>query len=93
MCSSGVFFETWLSTCTSVSSTCSGVFPRSLESWVSVAIFVGIRFSSAILSGLISWVRALVSVITKMFSPSSVLRAGRLLGIFIGTREPPRYQR
>ena len=33
------------------SSTCSGVLPRSRASCVSVAIFVGIRFKSAIFSG------------------------------------------
>ena len=67
-----------------VRSICRGVLPRTLANWVSVSIFIGIRFRSRICSGRISWVIARVSVMKKMFSFSSVFAAGSLFGILMG---------
>ena len=63
-----------------------GELPKSLKSWVSVTIFVGIIFKIAILSGRISCDDALFSVITKILSSFNVFAAGNLSGILIGIR-------
>ena len=68
MWSSGVFLDSWLFVWISSSSICRGVLPRRRESWVSVSIFVGIRFRSRMRRGRISWVSARVSVMMKIFS-------------------------
>ena len=47
------------------------------------------EFKIAIFRGLISWVMALSSFITKIFSSLSTLNAGKSLGIFIGIFSPP----
>lgn len=51
---------------------------------VSVTILVGIRFKMRRFRGRISWCIARYSVITKMFSPSNVVVAGRESGILMG---------
>ena len=84
MCSWGVFLGTWSRGAMSSSSTCRGVLLSRRLSWVSVAILVGIRFSSRIFNGRISWATARRSVMTKMFSSFSVLAAGSSLGIRMG---------
>ena len=78
------FFDSWERTCKSSSSTCNGVLPSTRASWVSVVIFVGIRFKIRMCSGRMSWLMARDSVMTNIFSLSSTPVAGRLLGILIG---------
>ena len=68
---------TWEAMCSSSTSTCSGVLLSSRRICVSVSIFVGIRFSSAIFSGRMSCRAARSCVMTKMFSDSSTSMAGR----------------
>ncbi len=58
--------------------------------WVSVVIFVGMRFSRRSFSGRMSWCIARNSVMTKMFSLSRAAVAGRKIWvsvvIFVGMR-------
>ena len=54
------------------------------SSWVSVTILVGIRLRISRFSGRMSWCMARYSVITKIFSLSSVAVAGRESGILMG---------
>ena len=68
----------------SVSSICSGVAAMSRANCVSVCTFFGIRFSSPICSGRMSWRSALSSDITMTPSRRSTSWAGRLAGILIG---------
>ena len=49
-----------------------------------MTILVGIRFRIKRFSGRISWCMARYSVMTKIFSHSSVARAGRESGTLIG---------
>lgn len=78
--------DSWLEVWMNSSSTCKGVFPSRRDSWVSVSILVGIRFSTRMCRGRISCVTARVSPMTKMFSLASVLAAGNPSGILIGTK-------
>ena len=55
-----------------------------LRKIVAVTSLIGMRFSMRIRSGRMSWLYARAAFMTKMFSPSRMLAAGRLLGILIG---------
>ena len=54
------------------------------RSWVSVTILVGIRFRISTSSGRISWCMARYSVMTKIFSFSSVVVAGKESATLMG---------
>ncbi len=58
MCAWEVFLDTWPLGAINSSSIWMGVLPNTRASWVSVSILVGIRFSSRICRGRISWVMA-----------------------------------
>ena len=70
-----------------VQSTCRGVLDNALKSWISVSSFTGIRFK--ISRGRISWLKALFSSITKIFSDSKIALAGRSFCTLIGMLRPP----
>ena len=70
-------------------SICSGVLPSRRASCVSVAILVGIRLSTRMRSGRMSWLLARSVSMTKMFSSCRVLAAGRSGGIQMGMRSAP----
>ncbi len=61
-----------------------GVLLSTRSSWVSVVIFVGMRFTMTMSSGRMSCEVARSSVITKMFSCSRAARAGRSEGMLMG---------
>lgn len=54
------------------------------ETRVSVSIFVGMRLTSTISSGLMSWVCALSLLMTNIFSSSIIEYAGSVDGIITG---------
>ena len=72
-----------------VQSTCRGVLDNALKSWISVSSFTGIRFKIKISRGRISWLKALFSSITKIFSDSKIALAGRSFCTLIGMLRPP----
>ena len=61
-----------------------GVLPIIRKIWVSVVIFVGIKFKIASLRGRISWVVARLEDMTKIFSLARISKAGKLSGILMG---------
>ena len=79
----------WLAVWSSSTSTCKGVFPKSRSSWVSVSIFVGIRFKMAIFRGRMSCTAARSWVMTKIFSDSSTSMAGRSAWMRMGIVSQP----
>lgn len=80
MCSIGVFLGVWLFSFIKYTSNCRGVLERRRTKSVSVVILRGIRLSTTIFKGRISWLCALLSSITKMFSCLSSSMAGNLSG-------------
>ena len=77
-----------MAVCIKSISTCKGEFPSRRSSCVSVSTLLGMRLRITILRGRISWCMARFSVMTKTFSDSRILAAGRLSEILIGIERP-----